>query len=296
MSKFESINNFVKAINGEFNGSYKGLDGESFRDNKFFVVDTCICRVVNDILYVSANSITPKCSLFIRDIVMKANELHGKTLIYVPQWHSCDSRSHQFSKEDIINAFQIVVDKMKGKKDIYNQQHLQEIKSILNTINEKCFTVPINLINVVNTTLAKMEDATKIENEGVKEYIKYHDYYEIVQAAYFNTSHSIIFKTSLKKYLNPSGEYAFLSYNSTDDKWYSSETIYGKPKVTMTGDEGVALADAYLEGSLKHGMKFGNYVIMKVMDNYVQISCNKYSRTMLKAARDFLVNLRSNKL
>ena len=283
MGKFDSVNNFAKAVKGNFNKSWEGFNGESFRDNKFFVGDTCICRVDKGILYLSVNSITPKCSLFIRDIVMKSQELNDTLVVYVPQWHSCDKRSHQFSEDEIINSFQIVVDKMKDRRDIYNQQHLKEIKNTLKIINERCFRVPTTLLNNVDNILGRMEAATRVEHKEVKEYIKLHNYYEIVQAAYFNKDHSIIFKTALKKYLNPSGEYAFLSYNKNDNRWYSSETICGKPKATMLGEEGIDLVTKYHNGLLRHGMKFGNYVIMKVMDNYVQISCNKYSRAMLEA-------------
>ena len=284
MSRTDSVNNFIKAVKGEYNSSFTGYDGEYFSDNKFFVDNTCICKVNSDnnVMYLSMNSITPKLSLYTRELAVKSAELNV-TVIYVPQWYKCDLRSHEFDKDGIISAFSVVINKLKDKKDIYSKQNLEEIKSMLELINNKCFEVPSEINSTVNEILEKMTAATQIEDAEVKEFIKNNCYYDIVQAAYFNNIYDVVFKTALKHYLNPSGEYAFLSYNDKDDRWYSSESICGIPKATMTGDEGWDIVTKYHDGTLKHGMKFGNYVAMKVMDNYLQVSCNKYSRAMFES-------------
>lgn len=285
MSKFDSVNNFIKAVKGEHSSTFVGYDGERFNDNMFFVDNTCICRVKDKVMFLPLNTITPKLSLYIRELTMQSNNI-DVSIVYVPQWYSCDKRTHNFEENEIINAFTVVIDKLKDKKDIYSKNNLEEIKSILLAINSKCFKIPNTLLETVDNILEKMEIATRIENREVKKFIEENCYYDIVQAAYFSKDYDIVFKTALKQYLNPSGEYAFLNYNFEEDRWYSSESVCGIPKATMAGDDGWNLIHHYHNKTLRHGMKFGEFTIMKVMDNYLQISCNKYSKAMFEALHE----------
>ena len=57
----------------------------------------------------------------------------------------------------------------------------------------------------------------------------------------------------------------------------------GMPKKVMTREQGFNLSKAFYEGTARHGQKYGNYTVMKVMDNYIQVSCNKYCKDMFNA-------------
>ena len=59
LSKYDSVNNFVNSIKGGFESSWTGYDGEYFKDGKFYVDNTCLCKVHDDVMYLSQNSITP---------------------------------------------------------------------------------------------------------------------------------------------------------------------------------------------------------------------------------------------
>ena len=87
LSKYDSVNNFVNSIKGEFESSWTGYDGEYFKDGKFYVDNTCLCKVRGDVMYLSQNSMTPKCSLYLRELTVRSNELNVKVL-YVHQWYS----------------------------------------------------------------------------------------------------------------------------------------------------------------------------------------------------------------
>lgn len=279
LSKYDSVNNFVNSIKGEFESSWTGYDGEYFKDGKFYVDNTCLCRVRGDVMYLSQNSMTPKCSLYLRELTVRSNELNVKVL-YVPQWYGCDKRSHEFSNSDIIMAFRIVIFNLKDKRDVYSKTHMEEIYS---TLSKLSFT-PHKLLTDVEEILKKMNDAVKVEDKQVKKFIAKNNYYDIVQAAYFNAGdYDVKFRTALKRYLNPSGEYAFLKYNAEDDWVYSSECMCGMPKKVMTWEQAFNLSKAFYEGTARHGQKYGNYTVMRVMDNYIQVSCNKYCKDMFHA-------------
>lgn len=280
LSKYNSVDNFIKAVKGEFSDSWTGADGEYFKDKKFYVDNTCLCKINDEgTMYLSQSAITPKLSLYLRELVVRAEEL-SKNVIYVPQWHSCDKRSHEFSNADIIMAFRIVIFNMKDKRDIYSKANMEEIISILKKLK---FT-PHKLLAESEEILSKMNEAVKVEDKAVKKFIEKNTYYDVAQVAYFCVGdYDIKFRTALKRYLNPSGEYAFLKYNVEDGWIYSSECMCGMPKKVMTFEQGFNLGKAYYEGTARHGQKYGDYTVMRVMDNYIQVSCNKYCKDMFHA-------------
>ena len=279
MSKFSSVDNFVKALKGEFSSSWTGFDGERFSEGKFYVDNTCLCKVIDGVMYLSATSMTPKCSLYLRELTVRSNELNVD-VIYVPQWYSCDKRTHEFSNSDIIMAFRTMIFTLKDKRDVYSKTHLEDIYSTLKKLN---FT-PHKLLTEVEEILKKMNDAVKVEDKQVKKFIAENSYYDIAQAAYFNAGeHDVKFRTALKRYLNPSGEYAFLKYDNETDMVYSSECMCGVPKKVMTWEQAYNITRAYYDGTARHGQKYGNYTIMRVMDGYIQVSCNKYCKDMFHA-------------
>ena len=288
MSKSDSVEKFIKELN-EGNDMWCGLDGECFKDSVFSVDKTPLCRIEGDKLYVSATSITPKCALYIREITVRSAQI-APTVIYVPQWYRCDSRCHNFSQEGIIQAFKDEYDTLKDKKDVYSRNHLENSLKTMQHINANCFKIPASLIKDAEKTLKQMNSAIKIEDSKVREFINSHSYYEIVEAAYFSKDTDLKTMTALRRYLNPSGEYAFLHLNKEDLRWYSSETMCGAYKPTMTLEQGIAVGWDYLNGRAVHGMKYGDYVVMKVMENYIQISCNKYTREMMRAAVNYAID------
>ena len=290
--KANSVTKFIEELN-DGKDMWCGFDGECFANNVFSVDKTPLCRIDGDTLYISATSITPKCALYIRELTLQASKLASK-IIYIPQWHTCDKRCHSFSREEIIQAFKDEFETLKDKSDIYSKSHLENMLSTMNYINENCFPIPKTLINDTAKVLKKIDKAVKIEDKKVKEFINTHTYYEIAEKAYFTPGVDIKFMTALRKYLNPSGEYAFLNYNPVDDKWYSSEKLCGLPKATMCGEDGLQIARLYHTNQIKHGMKFGDFTVMKVMDSYIQISCNRYTRAMIESCYDkFILNKKS---
>lgn len=279
MSKYSSVDNFIKAVKGEFENSWTGYDGEYFADGKFYVDKTCLCKVADGVMYLSENSITPKCSLYLRELTVRSNELNVE-VIYVPQWYSCDKRTHEFSNSDIIMAFRGAVFNLKDKRDVYSKAHMEEIYSTLNKLQ---FT-PHKLLSEVQEILKLMNEATKVEDRAVKKFIAENSYYDLAQVAYFNAGeYDVKFRTALKRYLNPSGEYAFLKYDNNTGMVYSSECMCGMPKEVMTWQQAFDLSKAYYEGTARHGQKYGNYTVMRVMDGYIQVSCNKYCKDMFHA-------------
>ena len=288
MSKYTSVDNFVKSFKGQFSNEWRGLDGEYFLDNKFYVDDTCLCKVTSDAMYISQNALTPKCSLYLHELTVRSNELNAN-VIYVPQWYKCDKRTHDFSNSGIIEAFRVAVFELKDKRDIYSKAHLEEIRATLLKLN----FIPHKLKAEVEEILSKMNEATRVEDKAVKKIISENSYYDIVQAAYFNFGdYDVRTRMLLKQYLNPSGEYAFLSYNRDDGYIYSSECMCGLPKKTMTLEEGLAIGTAYLGGTAKHGQKYGRFTIMRVMENYIQVSCNRYCKEMFQAMYPVLIENR----
>ena len=282
MSKSDSVEKFIHELN-EGKDMWCGLDGECFANNVFSVDRTPLCRIDGDKLYISAMSITPKCALYIRELTMRSSQI-APHVFYIPQWYRIDERCHDFSREGIIEAFKDEYDVLKNKKDVYSKAHLENLYKTMLSVNEKCFKVPSILITEAEKTLNKMNKAIRIEDSKIRKFIAENDYYEIVRVAYFDKSTDVKTMTALRRYLNPSGEYAFLNYNAEEKKWYSSETKCGAYKPTMTLEQGYSVGRDYLDGKAVHGMKYGEYIVMKVMENYIQISCNKYTREMMKAA------------
>lgn len=293
MSKFDSVNNFIKSVKGEFNKSWTGIDGECFSNNRFYVDGTCLCRIYRGFMFIPMNYLSPKCSLYAHELVICEHRLRV-TLLFVPQWRSCDMRSHQFSKEDIINAFTIVINQLKNSNSIYNKSKLEDIKHTLKVINEKCFKIPPELITLTENILEKMKLAVSIKDNEIKKFIENNTYYDIVKKAYFDNTVDIQFKTTLRQYLNPTGEYAFLKFNEDEQRWYSSETLCGTPKAAMSLEEGWQFLQVFHNDGLKHGMKFGEYTIMKVTDGYIQISCNKYCRELFEALYNYMLGYLGN--
>jgi len=279
LSRVESVENFIKSLKGEFDSEWFGFDGEYFVEGKFYVNNTCLCKVVDDIMYISSSSMTPKCSLYIYELVTRSYELNLK-ILYIPQWYSLDKRSHEFSESDIINAFKNAVSELKDKRDVYSKARLEDIYDVL----KKLEFVKADFLSEVEKILKLMNNALELEESAVKNFIKENSYYNVVQVAYFGAGdYDIKFRTALKKYLNPSGEYAFLKLDLNTKMIYSSECKCGMPKEVMPMEVGYNLGKAYYEKTARHGQKYGNYTVMKVMDNYIQVSCNKYNKDMFNA-------------
>lgn len=289
MSKFESANNFIKSIKQEFKSCWNGEDNESFCDGKFYVDKTCICAITDEAVFISSHTLFPKSALYISEIAKLAGNLN-LPIFYIPQWQYFDERHHEFTKDGIINAFQESCKKLKDKKDIYSKQELSEILATMQQIDIKLFKIPESLLNDAANSLKIMEEAISVHDKKLKEFIETHSYYELTQYAYFLPNVETTFRTALKRYLNPSGEFAFLRIDYETQRIYSSECYCGEHKDVMSFEEGYAIGTAYLKGIAKHGQKYGRYTVMKVMDGYIQISCNKYTRKTMEAAVERLEN------
>ena len=257
-----------------------GNNGENFHDRKFYVDKTCICYLSEHIIYVSKSAITPKCAQYVHAITAKAQSL-GYLIINVPQWYSADTRSHEFYKVDILKAFAQTINSLKTQRDIYSRSHMKSLYSTLLVIDKECFKVPEELLSITKNALSEMEKALSVEDTELKRAISENSYYKLVQMCYFGECANLSLVNKLRNYLNPTGEYAFLRYDPVNEVTYSSETMCGAHKEVMTKEEAWACSSAIEDGSVKHGMKFGKYPIMKVCEGYVQIGCNKYNRELL---------------
>lgn len=257
-----------------------GNNGENFHDRKFYVDKTCICYLSEHIIYVSKSAITPKCAQYVHAITAKAQSL-GYLIINVPQWYSADTRSHEFYKVDILKAFAQTINSLKTQRDIYSRSHMKSLYSTLLVIDKECFKVPEELLSTAKNALSEMEKALSVEDTELKRVISENSYYKLVQMCYFGECTNLSLVNKLRNYLNPTGEYAFLRYDPVNEVTYSSETMCGAHKEVMTKEEAWACSSAIEDGSVKHGMKFGKYPIMKVCEGYVQIGCNKYNRELL---------------
>ena len=289
MDKFEIVKNFIESITNDKIKPNKGFNGEYFCDKKFYLDETCLCKVTDNAVYISKNMITPKCSSYLSELKSSLQRFN-MPILSIPQWYGFDTRTHEFDEKDIIASFYVELNQLKGNVSIYSKIHLEELLGTLELINEKCFVIPNKLIEEVNNVIQNMCDIINPENNEVKKFIEETDYYELVRIAYFSNEKSMSFRTELKKYLNPSGEFAFLNYNDNEGIWYSSETLCGLPKATMNFEEGWGVLKAYHDGTARHGVKFGKYIVMKVTDGYIKISCNKYCKKLFEACYQYILN------
>lgn len=293
MKKFESIELYVSAIkNNKFNEQHTGFDNEEFHGKLFFVSKTCICcyEKNKNVLFVSDNSITPKCATYTRELKKQLTANFNCTVIHIPQWYCSDTRSHKFTLKDIINAFTECFNELKNKRDVYTKKTAEHLLKELTAVSNSIYKIPEKLLQDYKNLCTELTETVKTQIEEVNEFINSHNYYEIVKKAYFTKNINTTYKTALREYLNPTGEYAFLLIDFENKNVISSETICGASKIVMSLEDATRLSCAIHDRIVKHGQKYGNYVIMKVTDNYVQIGCNKYSMEMLNAFHEQVIN------
>ena len=296
MSRFESVNKYITSLQGGLVDKWLGFDGEYFKEKKFYVNNTCLCKYKHspltgeNILFVSASSITPKCALYLHEITVQASKLDCD-VVFVPQWYSTSERHHEFAKEDIIKAFETAYEQSKGKKDNFTKRRLENLLDTVLVVHKTLCPVPLQLIANLETAVSEMQDIGQVNNKEIGEFINNHTYYEIVQAAYFDLNVPIKLKTGLRTHLNPSGEYAFLKVDVDKEQVYSSESICGAPKEVMNLQEASDCLIHWHNKTIRHGMKFGKYTIIKVLGGYLQIGCNKYCKDMFDAFYDEFVKL-----
>ena len=275
----EIYNKSVKKYLENTNLNWSGFNGEYVQDNKFYLNKTCLGAFLRGVLYVSGNSITSKCSQYIKELIAVASSMKIK-VVEIPQFYYTHNLHHEFTESGIITAFEDAVNKIKDNRDVYSKSVLEKYKK---AIHELWFKVPESLENTITTALTEIEKVLEVEESEFKELLEKHSYYELAQIAFFREGqYSGELRTKLRKYLNPTGEYAFLRADA--DGWtYSSECKCGLPKKVMTLEETKAITKAWFTGTARHGQKYGKYTIMKVMDGYIQVSCNRYCKAMFDA-------------
>ena len=192
--------------------------------------------------------------------------------------------------KDIINAFTECFSELKNKRDIYTKKTAEHLLKELAAVSNSIYKIPKKLLQDYKNLCAELTETVKTQIEEVNEFINSHDYYGIVKEAYFTKNVNTTYKTALREYLNPTGEYAFLLIDFENKNVISSETICGASKIVMSLEDATRLSSAIHNGTVKHGQKYGNYVVMKVTNNYVQIGCNKYSMEMLNAFHEQVIS------
>lgn len=284
MYKFESIDLFISALKDTNKpNSYSGYDTEKFLKNKFYVGNTCACKydMEKNVLFVPTTSITPKCATYVKQLKAKLIAEFKCHVIHVPQWFYSDTRSHDFTFKSILKAFEDELTLLEQKHDIYTQKNTEKLLKELSALSDLTYEVPENLVNRYKTLLNSLKKIEENYTREVREFINSHTYYDIVVEAYFSKSVDIAFKTALRNYLNPTGEYAFLYIDYENGNVITSETICGAPKIVMNLEDSYNLSSAVVDGTIWRGAKYGNYTIMKVHESYIQIGCNKYTIQMI---------------
>lgn len=289
MDKIDIVKDFVLSLKNNEIKLGKGFNGEYFADNKFYVDKTCLCKVTSNAVYMSKSSITPKCSSYLKTLRNLLEELK-LPILYIPQWYYSDTRSHQFEENEIISSFYEEISLLRDNISIYSKIHLEELLTTLDLIDDKCFKIPKELTDEIKQVIDNISVSINPQNKEINKFIKETEYYELVRVAYFSHEKNETFRTALRKYLNPSGEFAFLNFNDKEGIWYSSETLCGLPKATMNFEEGWGVLKSYHDGAARHGMKFGKYTVMKVTDGYIKISCNKYCKKLFEACYQYILN------
>lgn len=135
------------------------------------------------------------------------------------------------------------------------------------------------------TTKNKEYKELKVKLDSILENLSYTD---LVQIAYFRRKCPELeeftpeYRSVVRNLINPSGDKAFLNLDG--------ETVYqmdlardGSFKRAMSIRDARSLCEHYEAGTLKHGQKYGDYVIMGVYSNDVRISCGLYPNEMVES-------------
>lgn len=272
---------------------------KAFYDNDTMYVDnTAICKVVTGLngekyLLMTKEGITPKIATFVNELApaSRINPLH---IVKVPQYRKGHAYSHNFSEEmlgEVLNSLMLDLRLIEKKnRTVYNCNKYKELYSLLLRLRNEIYP-QIHILAEVSETFEDVEKHLEEIDKKVSKFIKKHSLKEIVDIAYFNGECDCVesvdenFKLLLRNALDTKGELQFLKV--IDGVICTPDIgLDGKFREVMNLDDAISFTDDVLAGTVKHGMKYGDFTVMSVKEDGVKISCNKYSKEMLSVINE----------
>lgn len=167
------------------------------------------------------------------------------------------------------------------------------IRIYLDTFNEllKAFSQ----LSLETTVLSEFETLANSKTQELQEitasinnYISKLSYTDLVRIAYFRKKDATLeaiakdYKVLIQELLNPSGDKAFLNWDGTK-VCQTALLENGDYKTAMTKEVALDFYKHFTARDLKRGQKFGDYVVMRVYDKDIRISCGLFANDMIDA-------------
>lgn len=264
-----------------------------YNNDTLFVDNTAICKVVTGVngekyLLMTKEGITPKIATFVNELA-PASRISPLYIIKVPQYRKGHAYSHDFSEDDlgeVLNSLMLDLRLVEKKnRTVYNCNKYKELYNLLLRLRNEIYP-EISIKAEVTKTFEAVEEHLKEIDKKVSKFIKNHSLKEVIDIAYFNGECDCVesvdenFKLLLRNALDTKGELQFLKV--IDGVICTPDIgLDGKFRQVMNLDDAISFTDDVLAGTVKHGMKYGDFTVMSVKEDGVKISCNKYSKEML---------------
>ena len=276
MSFFVSVKNFLNANTAV--DKVLCADGTAYTQELFWFRGTCIARKADRKLILPLNAITAETTNYVKSLAVQSS-YPPENIFYVPQYHKSNPRHHCFSTEDVMHAFDDELNKYSACKSLLEANKFLEAyrarMRFMDVFCENTTQLSPEHESALNEALSKLN----LINADVEQFCASNSICDVVDVAYFGVGeYDKTFRRALREHLNPSGLMSFLHFRG--DVVLTDETICGAPKEVMSINDAAALLSAFDNGTIRRGMKFGSYLIMKRTSDYMQVGCNKYPNFM----------------
>lgn len=291
-----SVKKFIEHLDNPGSPSYEDFpaEGAYYACETFFVDDTAICLVTENVnhertLLISATGLSPHITPFIPELI-SYSKVHPQNIYRIPQARYGGKMYHVFDRRGIYEIYNTTLKNINlNPMTVYNCrkfiQHYEDYMRLRENVMQDLPNEPSWL-----DTYEVCKRHIDIVNHTVTEFIKTHSLRECVDVAFFKGECEGLnvdenFRNLLRSALNSSGDLAFLKV--IDGDVYTTDIgPDGKYRKIMDYEDAINLTGHLVDGTLKHGMKFGDFTIMSQKGGLVTISCNRYTPEMLLSVRE----------
>lgn len=282
-------------------------EGAFYRGDTLFVDNTAIARFVNGVqnqrvLLISADGLSPKITPYLPELE-SASKVNPKNIFKIPQARATSKLSHTFDIYGIHSIIEARLDHIskqieEKERTVYLCNQYMKLYTLYESLRTRVLR-PLPYELEWEAEYGACEEHLEEINTKVSQFIKEHSYKELVDIAFFRGDLPEInidenFRSLLRSALNSSGDLSFLKVLEDGNTYSPDLDKDGKYRFVMSNEDSINLTEEMLAGTLKHGMKFGNFTIMSKSHGYIKISCNKYTPEMLKIVHDDCVNFKNS--
>lgn len=288
-----AVDEFLGIALGIEKASARGFDGVFYNKEVFGVDGVVIARVVRDVdgellLLTGKNDLSPKISEY--GPALRSQDKIKKQIM-VEYGRGKSVWNHGFTSEGMYAAYSELLEKLAGDYGTnYKANQFLGVYRVFKELKERVFTDWEDRWSEAAATVKKwlcdLKDITA-------DYIASHSYRELVDIAFFDGDVVDLpagiskeqFLLLLRAAMVQGDDVRYLKF--IDGAFYTPDKdADGNYRRVMSYTDGRKCIDLVLSGDIRHGMKFGDYTCMKQTPEWIQLSCNRYSRELFDVLAD----------